>query len=331
VDFAGHSILKRWQSLFGIEALHFGLEGQFAGGWEVRFSGGLQAVPAQGILTDYLVDLIYPVEPGPGATAVAYVGRRSVGTQRVLPAGGIAAFLGFRPRDDQSASLGREVRSWFEILLALGAYPKNGKAVSLNDNPDVISRTTPYVACRFPNGATTVAAHYRAIEETWPGGFHRDAKQDAEILAKNPLPSAKLELRDFCVNGHCVTFDGSLCLAFRLDERGSLAAFAGHNCRGITVDGREFGFAREPVALAAWAPVVPQRRVPGGAIMELWIHGQTEIQVPLPAGVTRADVYFQGARPGSFGEKITSECSGGILRFSPMNNWPQKHLFLVAR
>src|SRR5439155_20608183 len=151
---------------------------------------------------------------------VAKVGRKIVGSRRLLPKGGSATFLGFRPRDDQSGSLGQEVRAWFEILLALGAYPKSGAGTPVDDNPDVVSRTTPYVTCRFPNGTTTVAGHYRTHEETWPGGFHRDPKQDAEILAKNPLPSKKLELRDFCVNGHCISFEGSLALAFRLDEGG---------------------------------------------------------------------------------------------------------------
>src|SRR5204863_7449824 len=133
-------------------------EGHFAGGWEIRFSGILKTVPAQGILTDFLVDLIYPVKPGAGTETVARVGRKIVGTHRALQKGGSTTFLGFRPPDDQSASLGQEVRSWFEILLALGAYPKSESGLSVNDNSDVVSRSTPYVACRFPNGATSVAA-----------------------------------------------------------------------------------------------------------------------------------------------------------------------------
>ena len=306
------------------------MEGHFAGGWEILFSGSLQRVPAQRILTDFLVDRIYPVEPDASAESVAKVGRKIVGTHRRLPKGGSTTFLGLRPRDDQSASLGEEVRTWFEILFALGAYPRIGSGAPGNDNPDVVSRTTPYVACGFPNGTTTVAAHYRSYEETWPGGFHRDAKQDEEILARNPLPSPKLELRDFCVNGHCLRFDGALALAFRVDKRGSLAAFAGQDCRAITVDGREFVFAKNPVALAAWAPVLPERRVADGATMELWVHGETELQIPLPAGVARGELYSQGAPPGSFGEKVACDCGGGVLRFKALHAWPQKHLFFVA-
>jgi hypothetical protein len=331
VDFSGQSVLARWQSLFGAKNLQFGVQGQFAGGWEIRFSGALQSVPAQRILTDFLVDRIYPVEPDAEAEIVAKAGRKIVGVHRRLPKGGGATFLGFRPRDDQAASLGEEVRTWFEILLALGAYPKIGSSAARNDNPDVISRTTPYVACRFPNGTTTVATHYRSIEESWPGGFHRDAKQDQEIMTRNPLPSPKLELRDFCVNGHCLKFEGTLALAFRLDSRGMLAAFAGQQCQAITIDGREFVFASSPMGLVAWAPVLPERRVDGGAVMELWAHGEAELEIPLPMGVAKGELYFQGSTPGAFGARVENDCADGRLRFRALNQWPQKHLYFVAR
>jgi hypothetical protein len=330
VDFSGQPALGRWQKLFGVKEVRFGAEGHIAGGWQIQFAGALAKVPPQSILTDFLVDLIYPVEPDAGAESVAKVGQKIVGVHRPTAKGGSATFLGFRPRDDQAASLGTEVRTWFEILLALGAYPKRGPDSPLNDNPDVVSRTAPFVACRFPNGTTSVAAHYRSHEESWPGGFHRDAKQDEEILTKNPLPSAALALRDFRVNGHRVNFDGTMTVAFRLDERGLLAAFAGHDCQKLTVDGREFVFASKPVSLVAWAPVLSQRRVPGGAILEVWAHGEAEMSLPLTAGVEKGELYFQGAGVESFGAKVECDCSGGVLRFKARNDWPQQHLFFVG-
>jgi hypothetical protein len=329
VDLSGQTVLAQWQKLFGVGGLRFGREGHDAVGWRVRFSGVLSKVPAQTILTDFLVDSIYPVEPVAGTETVASVGPAIVGVRRTTANGGSATFLGFRPRDDQAASLGTEARTWFEILLALGAYPASGPERSPNDNPDVVSRTSPYVACRFPNGAVSLAVHYRTHVESWPGGFHRDAKQDEEILAKNPLPSPALELRDLAVNGHRITYDGDLAMAFRLDGAGSLAAFAGYQCRQIVIDGRAFAFASAPVALAAWAPVLPQRRVPGGAVMEIWVQGEADMSLPLPADVTRGELYFQGPRLGSFGERVASECAGGILRFKSENAWGERHLFFV--
>jgi hypothetical protein len=330
VDLSGQPMLAKWQKLFGVKTVQFGVEGHIADGWQVQFSGTLSKVPAQTILTDFLVDLIYPVEPDVGVEVIAKVGPKIVGTHQTTAKSGSATFLGFRPRDDQSASLGAEVRTWFEILLALGAYPGSSAAEARTDNPSVVSRTSPYVACRFPNGTTSLAAHYRAHEESWPGGFHRDAKQDQEILTRNPLPSAALELRDFQINGHRATYTGLFTVAFRLDGTGSLVAFAGHNCQKITVDGREFVFASKPVTLAAWAPVLPQRHVPGGASMEVWVHGEADMSLPLPSGVTTGELYFQGARIDAFGEKVACECSGGVLQFKARNDWPQKHLFFVA-
>jgi hypothetical protein len=329
-DLAGQPVLEKWQKLFGVKALQFGVEGQVADGWSVQFSGTLGRVPAQEILTDFLVDLTYPVEPDAGAEVVARLGKKVVGIHRPTSENGSATFLGFRPRDDQSASLGTEVRTWFEILLALGAYPGTGPEAARNDNPSVVSRTTPYVACRFPNGTTSLAVHYRTHEESWPGGFHRDAEQDREILARNSLPPATLALRDSEVNGHRVTFDGELTMAFRLDGAGALVAFAGHNCQKIVINGHEFVFASRPISLVAWAPVLPQRQVPGGAVMELWVHGEAAMTIPLPSGVKGGELYFEGGRLGSFGAKVACDCSGGFLRFDALNAWAQKHLFFVA-
>jgi hypothetical protein len=330
VDLAGQAVLPQWQELFGVKRLEFGVEGHFAAGWQIQFSGELAKVPAQTILTDYLVDLVYPVEPDGGAEIVARAGQGVLGARRLLGTGGSLTFLGFRPRDDQAASLGIEARTWFEVLLALGAYPKSSPDMASNDNPTVIARTSPYLACRFPNGTITIAAHYRSHEESWPGGFHRDPKQDQEILAKNPLPPAKLNLRDLTVAGRRISFAGELVMAFRLDDRGSLAGFVGQQCQKITLDGRDFVFASQPVPLAAWAPVLRARRVPGGAILEVWVHGDADMQVPLPPGVEKGELYFDGGRIGSFGDRIASECTRGILRFKARNEWPQKHLFFVA-
>lgn len=328
-DLAGKSVLAQWQQLFGVKELRFDREGQGFGGWQIQFSGPLAKVPPQTILTDFLVDLIYPVEPAEGAEVVAKAGKEILGLHRALAEGGSATFLGFRPRDDQAASLGAEARTWFEILLALNAYPGRQPGAAANDNPSVVSRTSPYVACRFPNGTTTVAVHYRSHEENWPGGFHRDNQQDEEILTRNPLPSAALALKAFAVNGHRVDYDGALTVAFRLGNDGSLLAFAGHDCRKITIDGREHSFASAAVSTIAWAPVLPARRVPGGAVVEIWVHGGAEITIPLPAGAREGELYGQGAHLDSFGEKIACECSGGALRFKAVRAWGNRHLFFV--
>ncbi|MGC8639887.1 MAG: hypothetical protein ACP5XB_08445, partial [Isosphaeraceae bacterium] len=137
-DLGGQPVLARWRRLVGAGATHFSHEGQMAGGKIVEFAEDLKSVPAQTILTDFLVDLVYPVEPAERAKVVARVAGETVGLHRQAGRGTVT-YLGFRPRDDQSASLGVEARTWFEILKALGAYPKSRSDVPVDDNPSVVS------------------------------------------------------------------------------------------------------------------------------------------------------------------------------------------------
>lgn len=331
IDLAGEQVLARWQQLFGVQHLAFGLEGLTAPGRTIQFQGPLAAVPPQTVLTDFLVDQLYPVVPGPQAEGVALMGTHVLGALRRFPGGGSATFLGFRPRDDQSGSLGQETRTWFEVLRALDAYPRRATHAPVNDNPAVVSRTTPYVACRFPNGTTALAAHYRNHEESWPGGFHRDAAADREALARNPLPPGDLNLVDFCVNGHRLSYQGALTVAFRMGSNGALEAFAGHECRGIAIDGKEQVLADGKLALLAWAPVPAARRVSGGAILELWAHAGTgtNVSVPLPAGISGGRLFLAGSRPGSLDRAVESVCENGRLRFEARPEWPRHHLYLL--
>ncbi len=330
LDFSGQAVLDSWCDLFGVSNLLTRQDGFNAGGSRVDFEGCLRSVPAQIILTDFLVDLIYPVQPKDGTEIVARSSDRILGVNRTLPTGGSLTFLGFRPRDDQAASLGYETRTWFEVLNALGCYPPSRPGLPTNDNPSVVSRQSPYLATRFPNGATVIAAHYRHHVESWPGGFHRDAKQDAEILARNPLPSDELDLRGFPVNGHEVGFRGRLIVGFRVGPDGRLLAFAGHDCASIKLDGRDYVLADQPMAQLAWAPVAGERRVPNGAIMELWVNGQAKLNIPLPETVADGKLVFQGSRLGSAGAVVPSTVQDGSLRFEANAPWPQKHLYLLA-
>jgi hypothetical protein len=296
----------------------------------VAFEGSLKTVPAQGIPTDFLVDRIYPVHVAEGIETVARVGDRVVGTRRQVEGGGIAVFLGFRPRDDQAASLGYEVRTCFELLKTLGAYSPSRPGLASNDNPSVVSRESPYLATRFPNGTTVVAAHYRSHVESWGGGFHRDPQRDQELLEANPLPPDDLRLEAFAVNGHVVDYRGRLIVGFRLDARQRLVAFGGHGSDRIQIDGREHRFSDGPLAFIAWAPVLESRQIPGGAKLEVWVHGAASVAIPLPDGVSSGALRFQGASVGVAGAPVPgAECGRERLRFRAEATWGLAHLYLL--
>lgn len=311
----GRGALKPWREIFGVEYQPGQNEGNMAPGRQVIFEGALASVSPQTILTDFLVDRIYPVKPGEGTTVVARVKGEVVGTQRVLPGGGSATFLGYRPRDDQSKSLGYETRNWFEVLSALGAYAPTGKYPGVNDNTEYISRTTDYLACRFPNGAVAIARHFREVEEGWGGGFARDPKADDEYLKAFPPPTEAVSLKDFKANGHTVTYEGTQAVAFRLDERGDLIAFAGSGATKIAIDGREFVFADQPVGQIAWAPVSEERRIPGGAILQLMVYGTGTFRIPAASIPENLELVVEGRKPGSRGRTIPSRRENGRLVF----------------
>ncbi len=159
-----------WQDIFGVDTTPQPNEGIRAPGKRVCFEGPLAPIEPQPILTDFLVDRIYPVTVRTGTVPVARVLEQTVGTHRIGDQGGNATFLGYRPRDDQSRSLGYETRNWLEVLHALGAYPASGHFAGVNDNPQVVSRTTEFLACSCPNGAVAIARHFRLLQENWPGG-----------------------------------------------------------------------------------------------------------------------------------------------------------------
>ncbi len=330
IDLGGGDALTRWQKLCGVRRVEFHNQGLLAPGEIVAFEGRLKTVPAQTILTHFLVDHIYPVEPDTHASVVARCGARVIGVSSAPGGSGCATYLGFRPRDDQAASLGYETRTWFEALRALGAYPPSRPDLPANDNPSVVSRESPYLACRFPNGTVALAAHYRSHVESWPGGFHRDAEKDLEVLKQNPLPPDRIDLAGgLHVAGHEVRCEGRLLVAFRLGAQNQLTAFGGYDCSGIHLDGVEHPFAEQPVAHLAWAPVAENRRVPGGAVMEIWVASSCPVRIPVTDRGARGRLFLAGAAPGALGEELACTLRDGVLRFDPTSQGRRRHLYLL--
>ncbi len=279
IDGEGNDCRAQWQSLFGAEYAFDCYMGETAVGKEVEFT--LKGVAPQVILTDFLVDKVYPVKPI-GSEIVACVDNNIVGTHKKVGEGD-AYYFGFRPRDDQSASLGYETRTLFEILESVGSYPSSGK-FAVNDNPVAVSRNTEFFASKFPNGATAIVKHYRNHRESWEGGFSRDKARDDAALAVNPLPSDALDIKGLKVNGHEVTYSGKRNVAFNTSADGRLSAFNGRESSAITVDGIEYTLADRPVSLC-FGPV-------GGdpTKIRVYVDRISKVSVPMPAGASKVSV-----------------------------------------
>lgn len=331
LDLAGASVIDAWKSLFGAQRLRCEREGLGIPGSTIQFQGSLQSVPPQIVLTDFLVDRAYPVDPAEGVERVARIGDQIVGLLREHGRGR-ALYLGFRPRDDQAASLGTEVRTWFEILRAMGAYPGSGSAPIGADDPSVVSRDSEWLATRFPNGTVCVAAHYRRHVESWPGGFHRDAVRDQEILQNNPLPTELLNLRDLRIDGHRIdAYQGRRLIAFRArgeTRHSDLEAFAGYDCRELTLDGRQHTFADQPLPFLAWSPVPKERQVPNGALAQLWIQGTGRVRIPLPSDARQARRLFAAGAQGTLGTAVPGRFADGFVEVDAA--WPNHPLELLC-
>ena len=304
LDRDGNPILERFSSLFGITVKPSADGwGELAPGRQITFEAELNTVSSQTVLTDFLVDHLHPVIPQAETRVVARSGKFVVGTLR--PHGkGVLVYLGYRPRDDQSQSMGFETRNWFEVLNALGAYAGT-------DNPTTVSRTTNVLACRSPNSTLTLAPHLRTLEEDWYGGFSRKPEDDLEALKRLDLPSDRLQLAAFAVAGHRLDYQGRGAMAFRLDQTGTLMAFAGHDCSSLTVDGRQFEFADRAVGQVGWAPVSEARQLEHGARLIVWCDTAASLKIPAHDPAMAMHFVAEAAKPGSFGNAVNSRFEHG--------------------
>ena len=343
VDLDGTPLLDSWRAMFGIESIDHPVIGLERPGRRIEFEGALSGMESQTILTDLPVDYVYPIHPQTGTpeTAgtddiLARCDSRIVGIRR-----GAAVYLGFRPRDDQSRSLGYETRVWYDTLRLLGAYPGTGNNTNNNtgnntgdntnnntnnntgdnindnisDNPTVISRETPYLATVFPNGAVVLTKHYRLHREDWDGGFHRDAERDAKALEGNPFDSTELDLVHLRVAGTTVDYHGNEIVGFRRGADGRPIAFYGEETDRITLDGIPFVFTDQPYEKIAFFPVPESRRIAGGALYEIRLTG--------PGGAVRLPIEGSFACPrlfcrsglGSLGDEFPAALEDGVLTF----------------
>ncbi|MGL6225621.1 MAG: hypothetical protein ACRC10_03230 [Thermoguttaceae bacterium] len=331
----GKDAYAAWTTLFGVEYAPIVNEGIPLPGRQINFRGSFQRIAPQMILSHFLVDHVYTVADSRETEVVATIGDRIVGTVRHFPNGGSATFLGFRPLDNQACSLGYDTRTWFDILTALGVYDPSGRFLLddnqtvLNDNTEFLSRTGDYIVCRFPNGTISVAPHLKNLEENWDGGFARNQERDAEVMKGVVLPSDQVKLNDFKVNGHSVDFEGTNFLSFRLDPEKNLLAFAGQYMKQITVDGKTFTFADEPIPLLMFAPVPQERQIPNGAIFEIQVHGTMPVRIPASGLPQSVKVFANGATLGSKGHEVPVELKDGQLHLNVTPNESGRTLWVV--
>lgn len=287
LDKGGNNCSAQWQRIFGAKSNYNSANGKAASGKIVKFTGLMKDVEPQTILTDFVVDRIFPVVNENSEVAATCNGE-VIGTVRDFPNNGRACFMGCRLRDDQSRSLGYESRNMFEVLNYLGAYPASGTFKNRNDNPSFLSRTGDYFVSSFPNGTTMVVNHYRTHVENWDGNFSRNPEYDAEILKNNPLPTDTIKLYNAAINGHIVSYTGRLSMGFNVKNK-RLCSFYGQQCNEITVDGTKYIFSAGKLNDITFGPV-------NGDLTHynLYANGAERIEIPVPQTVNGAKATVDG-------------------------------------
>lgn len=250
---------RLWREIFGVEQFCFDKQGIPAKGASVRFDG-FETVADMQILTDLLPDHVYPVVTAEAAAA-ATLAEWTVGTVKEYPDGGKAVYLGFRPRDDQSCSMGEDVSTLFSVLRELGCYEDGGC--------EAASRPADkrYLYNRFPNGTVSLCNHFRTFREmNWPGSFYRDEEADDAFMESVVMPPHDITLAQAELQGHRISYQGEGILTYRY-EKETLLGFAGRNTRGICIDGKTYTFTAEPADLV-WGKV--DRPILGSDVQEAY-------------------------------------------------------------
>lgn len=276
----GESFKAEFCEIFGLKSAVSLGKGVCAEDKFVSFEGALHAVAPMEIRTGLLPDHIYPIEVT-DAEIIARVDGMPVGAVARRGLGNMC-YLGFRPRDDQSASFKQDISTLFDILVSFGAYAP--------DSLELISRPADsrYIANVFENGAISIANHYRTFEEDWYGSFFRDEEEDKRLLEGRDLPPYDIELENKVLKGKTVTYKGTGCVTFNTGKDGNLLGFAGENTRGITVDGKEFTLYSENADFMF--TVMDKSRISEelSAVMILKADRPGVFTVPMPKGFENA-------------------------------------------
>ncbi len=312
----GNNCLSKWENIFNVKYEPSSNFGSLAVGKKINFKNSLNKVSDQTILTSFIIDNIHPVDLLKETKELATCDNEIVGTAHQN-----AYYFGFRPRDDQSASLGYETRTLFEILNQLGAYPSTGKFPNTNDNTEFVSRNSDYLTTRFPNGTVTITKHYRKHRESWSGGFSRDVESDKIYLKNNPLPSNEINIKDFKVNGNQVDFKGDLTMAFRLNHKEELIAFKGINCKSLKINNFEYKFSNENLEMIVFCPL---GKTSDDKIL-INVKGKGVVDIPLSKNILKKQIKILD---GS-GQKISFKKNKSSVQINFIQNLFGKDLYLT--
>ncbi len=271
-------VRKDFCDMFGIDSLTSAASPIKAADKNITFSGSLEGIAPMPVIDDLLPDYVYPLKTSDGES-VAFLEDKCVASMKRYENGGIALYCGFRPRDDQSKSLGYDIDTLYRILTKINAYSPD--SLELKSRPE----QAKYVMNRFPSGAVAVANHMRTFEEAWDGNFFRNNDLDKHTIETriDELPPIDITLDNEEILGNKVTFKGMNNLVYNY-ENGYLSSYRGDSTDRITINGKEFVFADRPVSVV-WGKIRDKFTADGlDEVYILICYNEANLSLPLPEG-----------------------------------------------
>jgi hypothetical protein len=63
--------------------------------------------------------------------------------------------------------------------------------------------------------------------------------------------------------------------------------------------------------------------------LEVWVHGEGEVHIPLGEAVPSPTLFFAHGRAGALAEEVPCNVAEGLLRFTAKSGWGLRKLFLL--
>ena len=95
------------------------------------------------------------------------------------------------------------------------------------------------------------------------------------------------------------------------------------------IDGNETIFADKPMPLVAWAPIEQNRRIDGGAVMLIRVHGNGGVRIPAAGLPEEVKLFAEGPRPGSRGKPVPTVRENDTLVFTAGPDTHNRWLYVV--
>ncbi|MGC9352405.1 MAG: hypothetical protein ACP5D9_01125, partial [Mariniphaga sp.] len=94
-----------------------------------------------------------------------------------------------------------------------------------------------------------------------------------------------IELDNAAINGHRISYNGRLWMAFRTNEN-KLTAFIGNDCAQISIDGNVYRFSEQPLSKIVFIPETTGDRT----VYHVQVTGTGNVKLPISVGKTSSKI-----------------------------------------